>query len=99
MASASLGRTNCPECGFDAAHVKRKEEEGKKAYRHCPNCGAQYFPRSSDQEKTLLEKVRPSKLDSPSVDVDTAVNLARPLPQQNPEKTTEPPKRRGLFRS
>jgi hypothetical protein len=97
MASDSLGRTDCPECGFNAAHVKRKNEEGKRAYRHCPGCGAQYFPRSADQEKALLEKVRPSKLDSPTVEVNTAVDLARPLPKQNPENPIEPPKRRGLF--
>jgi predicted nucleic acid-binding Zn-ribbon protein len=99
MASTSIGRTNCPECGFDAAHVKRKDEEGKKAYRHCPDCGAQYFPRSSGQEKTLLEKVRPSKLDVAAEKKPEQPKADETVPTPAISKPVETPKRRGLFGS
>jgi len=59
MASQMLGRCACPECGFKSAHVKKTEaKETARAYRYCPECGAQYFPRSNRQEKDLLDKTR-----------------------------------------
>lgn len=59
MASQMLGRCACPECGFTSAHVKKTEgKETAKAYRYCPECGAQYFPRSNRQENDLLAKMR-----------------------------------------
>lgn len=60
MASKLIGRTACPECAFPTAHVKIKEDkENAHPYRHCPDCGAQYFPRNKTQAAQLLEKVRP----------------------------------------
>lgn len=60
MASKLIGRTACPECAFPSAHVKIKEDkENAHPYRHCPECGAQYFPRNKQQAAQLLEKVRP----------------------------------------
>ena len=60
MASELLGRTACPECGFKAAHVKQKmDKEGSKPYRHCPDCGAQYFPRNTLQAENLKKVLRP----------------------------------------
>jgi hypothetical protein len=65
MASAMIGRTTCPECGFSAAHVKQKEEkENAKPYRHCTECGAQYFPRNKQQADMLIAKTRAQKLDA-----------------------------------
>lgn len=58
MASTLLGRTCCPECDFNAAHVKISDRENAKAYRHCPDCGAQYFPKNQKQADTLLAKTR-----------------------------------------
>lgn len=62
MASTLLGRSACPECGFAHAHVKISDKENAKAYRHCPECGAQYFPRNKAQADTLLAKTRAEKL-------------------------------------
>lgn len=53
-----VGRTDCPECGFGAAHVKRSDGEGKRPYRWCPECGAQYFPRTDRQARDLAAKTR-----------------------------------------
>lgn len=47
-----------------SAHIKIKtDKEGAKPYRHCPECGAQYFPRSQAQADKLREKVRSQKID------------------------------------
>jgi len=59
MASGLIGRTDCPECGFGAAHVKKKEQDGKRPYRYCPECGAQYYTRSDAQAAALMAKTRP----------------------------------------
>lgn len=80
MASQMLGRCVCPECGFASAHVKKTVgKETAKAYRYCPECGAQYFTRSNRQENDLLSKLR-----SESVKPSNAPELAKVLPE--PEK-------------
>lgn len=53
-----LGRTPCPECGFGAAHVKQAEGEGKRPYRYCPECSAQYYTRTNRQAADLMAKTR-----------------------------------------
>jgi DNA-directed RNA polymerase subunit RPC12/RpoP len=80
MASTLLGRAECPECGFHAAHVKISDKANAKAYRHCTECGAQYFPRNEKQAKTLLAKTRAQKLDT-----DPA-----PAPAPTPEPAPTP---------
>jgi hypothetical protein len=66
MASELLGRCVCPECNFQSAHVKIKtDKEGANPYRHCPECGAQYFPRNQMQASHLRAKLRAEKNDTP----------------------------------
>ena len=66
MASQLIGRAMCPECGFEKAHIKIKmDKDGAKPYRHCPECGAQYFPRSAEQADRLREKIKTQKIDLP----------------------------------
>ena len=55
MASQIIGRTDCPECGFKSAHVKRSD---KCAYRYCPECGSQYMATGAEREAALLAKTR-----------------------------------------
>lgn len=75
MASSLLGRTACPECGFHAAHVKISDKENAKAYRHCTECGAQYFPRNKQQADTLLAKTRAQKLDTDPAPAPSPANV------------------------
>jgi predicted RNA-binding Zn-ribbon protein involved in translation (DUF1610 family) len=55
MASKIIGRTVCPECGFEGAHVKESE---KCLYRYCPECGSQHHARSERQRVDLEAKTR-----------------------------------------
>lgn len=81
MASNLIGRCACPECGFHAAHVKIKtDKENAHPYRHCPECGAQYFPRNKAQADQLREKIRPG----------TETNTPRESPQKGEPGTPGP---------
>lgn len=90
MASQMLGRCTCPECGFESAHVKKTEgKETAKAYRYCPECGAQYFPRSDRQEKDLLEKTRTEGAKPSNVPEAGKVSTEPEKSPQEPEKQPE----------
>ena len=79
MASVMIGRTACPECGFESAHVKKSE---KCTYRYCPECGSQHHARTERQLQALAAKTRP--LDAPTAPTPT------PTPT-GPEKTAPEP--------
>lgn len=102
MASVMVGRARCPECSFEAAHVKRSE---KTLYRYCPQCGSQYFARTPDQEAALMAKTRTADAPAPASTTAPAP-AATPAPAASPptasETPTPPPppaprKRVGLF--
>lgn len=79
MASEMLGRTPCPECGFPHAHVKIKtDKDGANPYRHCPDCGAQYFTRNKAQAARLHEMLKPTP--TPAEPVPAPVEVAPPKP-------------------
>ena len=63
MGSKIIGRTGCPECGFESAHVKRSD---KCLYRYCPECGSQHMARSQRQEADLMAKTRPVDAPAPA---------------------------------
>lgn len=75
MASKMVGRAECPECGFAAAHVKQSE---KCLYRYCPDCGSQHYAKSPRQVEDLMKKTR---LDS----------SATPSPSPTPSPSATPP--------
>jgi hypothetical protein len=54
---AIIGRQKCPDCGFDHAHVK--QSEGKRPYRHCPECGLMTHAKNGAQAKLLTANMRP----------------------------------------
>jgi hypothetical protein len=92
MASQMLGRCACPECGFESAHVKKTEgKETAKAYRYCPECGAQYFPRSNRQENDLLAKMRTEGVKASKApeapEVSTEPEKAPEAPENKPEQS------------
>jgi len=96
MASEMLGRTKCPGCGFDHAHVKIKTDKEKaRAYLHCPDCGLQYFPKSDRQEKDLRDKINAAKLDeAPSM---RPLMEPEPAPSPAPAKPEEPKSYKYVF--
>lgn len=49
-----VGLCTCPECHFDEAEVKTTK--AGLAYRWCPECNAQYFPRCEDTSGRLVAK-------------------------------------------
>jgi len=93
MASRLIGRAQCPECGFAAAHVK---ESDKCTYRYCPECGSQHHARTDRQKSDLLKKTR--LIESVSAAAEPVAVLPTPSePTPTQEATPPPPKRRGLF--
>jgi hypothetical protein len=107
MASKLIGRTTCPECGFESAHVKKSD---KCTYRYCPECNSQHYARTDRQRELLLAKTRlvdanPTTGSDGSgtgsavtVPVPEALPLAAtPTVATPPPATPAPAKRRGLF--
>jgi hypothetical protein len=101
MASQMIGRATCPECSFGSAHVKRSE---KCLYRHCPECGAQYYATGERRAADLMAKTRVDKPGSGATPTgsEKAPETAVPATPAATPTPTEPsgtaaPKRRGLF--
>ena len=96
MASKMVGRAECPECGFAAAHVKQSE---KCLYRYCPDCGSQHYAKSPRQVEDLMKKTRldssatPSPTPSPSATPPAITTTTAPPTVPLP---VPPPKRHGL---
>lgn len=90
MGAPIIGRTDCPECDFKAAHVKQSE---KCVFRYCPECGAQYHARTQRQRADLIRKTRTEgAAPAPAPD-------AKPAAPAAPAPTTKPPapERRSVF--
>jgi predicted RNA-binding Zn-ribbon protein involved in translation (DUF1610 family) len=106
MASQMIGRADCPECGFKAAHVKQSE---KCLYRYCPECGSQHYARNDMQRTNLMAKTRlvdgtatgseeekPAPSTTGSEGETDATDTGSTAPVVAPAPTPAP-KRRGLF--
>lgn len=105
MASVMIGRTVCPDCGFNAAHVKRTD---KCDYRYCPECNITTHMKTERQKADLAAKTRPLEVRGPSptpepekksVPSDPTPTPTPPSPSPAPEAVAvpAPAKRRGLF--
>ena len=46
-----LGTMDCPECGMSGAEIKAQKTG--LLYRWCPECNAQYFPRTAEASERL----------------------------------------------
>lgn len=95
MASKIIGRIKCPCCGFERAHVKVKEEEGKRPYIHCPNtlpdgrdCGLQLFAKNSAQEEWMRGAMTPISAPAPAPDPVKVDPSPEPAPAPEPRKKT-----------
>ncbi|MET2990772.1 hypothetical protein [Herbaspirillum seropedicae] len=105
MASKILGRTACPCCDHDAAHVKLKTDkaEGQTAYPyvHCRDCGIQMHTRTQHQAEHLLKRTRAEKLDQPAPAPEPAPAPAPAPADLHPAPVPPKPGRQmfgGLFR-
>lgn len=79
-----IGRTLCPECGFESAHVK---QSAKCLYRYCPDCGSQYHARTDRQRQLLSEKTRALPTPTPT-DGDASISVTRH--ENSPPTPTQP---------
>ena len=84
-----MGYTACPECGFPDAEVGNTKNG--LPYRFCPDCNAQYFPRTADTAARLTAKMRPVTV--PGTEPPAPIPNA-PAPAPAPEP---PPPRKGLL--
>ena len=106
MASRIIGRSTCPECGFDAAHVKESE---KCLYRYCPECGSQHYAKSQRQRADLTAKTRHTaeatatptgaakQAHAPATASASPTAAASETATHSTETPSAPAKRRGLF--
>ncbi|MFZ6748049.1 hypothetical protein [Undibacterium sp. Ren11W] len=79
MASEMLGRSACPECGFSSAHIKIKtDKEGAHPYRHCPDCGSQYFTKNKTQGDLLRSKINSGSAPVVAAPVVAVENIVLP---------------------
>jgi predicted RNA-binding Zn-ribbon protein involved in translation (DUF1610 family) len=105
--SKIIGRTPCPECDYEGAHVKRSD---KCVYRYCPECGAMYHAKTARQAADLAAKTRPvvplgaevptgkPAAEQPALaPTGKAAKLPVPTPTPAPTPTKPPVRRSGLF--
>jgi Zn-finger nucleic acid-binding protein len=85
MGKEIVGLMNCPECGLEGAQVKR--QKNGLAYRFCPDCAAQYFPRDEAASNRLLSKIKP---------VTVTAEIETPGPVTKTETETKPAKKSGF---
>lgn len=96
MAKKLLGLCTCPECHFDEAEVKTTK--AGLAYRWCPECNAQYFPRCESTSKRLVDKCHTvaEQEEKPAQQVPEQKPQVQPVPKPQP-KPRPAPKKAGAF--
>lgn len=85
MAKEIIGTCACPECGMSGAEVKKTK--AGLAYRWCPECHAQYFPRCAAASARLLEKcgIKPEPVREPEPEPEAPKPSLAPAQVQKPE--------------
>lgn len=79
MARKVIGVCACPECGSEA---EVKLTKAGLAYRWCPECHAQYFPRSAESSDRLIATCQGT--------VTAPAPAAAPAPVPEPKPATPP---------
>lgn len=54
-----VGFMVCPECGLEGAEIKTQKTG--LLYRWCPDCNAQYFPRTEQASERLRARMMPAE--------------------------------------
>lgn len=88
MKKEILGTLACPECGHDAAEVK--QQKNGLPYRYCPECDAQYFPRTTAAGNRLWAKIGRDSEGGRSVTVTEARANSEPVALPKPKGTGNP---------
>ena len=96
MASKIIGRANCPECGFEHAHVKQSD---KCIYRYCPECQSQHHARTERQRTDLMAKTRllPTPTEPSPTPREPEPTPPTPTATPTPPAPAAKPVKRGLF--
>lgn len=98
MGSKIIGRAQCPECGFKAAHIKQSE---KCVYRYCPECHSQTFARTDRQAEQMRKGMTPVAPEAAAAATATAPATGTgsdPLPPVAVPPVAAPaPARRAFF--
>lgn len=90
MAKEIIGTCQCPECGMSGAEVKKTK--AGLAYRWCPECHAQYFPRCAATSARLLEKcgIKPEPVREREPEPEAPKPSLAPSPVQEAKPKPEP---------
>ena len=89
MAKKLLGLCTCPECHFDDAEVKTTK--ANLAYRWCPECLAQYFPRQKAASDRLISQCHTVPEAEASSEPEKAPDaVSAPAPAKAPVLTVVP---------
>lgn len=74
------------------AEAEVKQTKAGLAYRWCPECNAQYFPRCAVTSARLLEKcgVKPVPVREPEQEPEAAKQKLSPIPVQEPKPKRQP---------
>lgn len=90
MARDVIGLCTCPECGHDGAEIK--ETKSGLAYRWCPQCFAQYFPKKYPQSDRLKATARPGTATGRYAPPPVQEQEPKPAPEKTaPAKPAAPP--------
>lgn len=84
-----LGHMTCPDCGHDAAEIKR--QKNGRLYRYCPENNCQFFARNERQEAGMRQHMKPES--NGQIEQDTAPKKEttnEPAPVPAPKKDVKP---------
>lgn len=82
-----IGLMVCPECGLEGAEVKR--QKNGLLYRYCPDCDAQYFPRTQAASDLLAAKLKKPEAEAakkPDEGGDGREVAERPAEREKPRR-------------
>ncbi len=76
MGREIVGHCECPECGQSGAEIKRAKNG--LLYRWCPDCSAQYVPRTPAMSDRLGQRAGVAKPADKSTETPVTVTEKKP---------------------
>ena len=93
-AKSPIGHIACPECDHSDAEVKL--DKNGKPYRYCPECNAQFFPRSPEAQQRLMHRMRPVTGSSAAAPPAAPAKPAKPASSSKVTPSSSSPAAAGL---